>query len=222
MSSRFIKESPNLNPTQWKREGPPERVEVSKVENLYSEFFAVNRYSLSHDTFGGGKTPIITREVFERGHAVCVLPYDPVLDRLIFIEQFRAGAMVAGWHPWLMEVPAGMIEHGEAPEDVARRETLEETGLAAGRIKFIGQVLCTPGGASETLALYCTEVDSTKAPETAGLAHEHEDIRVFSISATEALEKLETHAINNGSTLMVMQWFALHHTKLRGEWLEKE
>jgi ADP-ribose pyrophosphatase len=84
--------------------------------------------------------------------------------------------MVAGWHPWLIEIAAGIIEPGETPAEVAVRETAEETGLRD-PLEFIAHVLCTPGGSSETLALYCGQVDAAAAPTQGGLAHENEDIR---------------------------------------------
>ncbi|MGE4527418.1 MAG: NUDIX domain-containing protein [Rhodospirillaceae bacterium] len=208
-----------LNPGPLLREGPPDKADCLHIESLYRGYFGVNRYTLRQQTFGGGWSEPFTREVFERGHAVAILPYDPVADRVVLIEQFRVGALVAGWHPWLIETAAGMIEPGETPEEVARRETAEETGLAVGRLEFIAHSLCTPGGSSETLALYCAEVDASKAPEYAGLAHEMEDIRVFSMAAQDAIGLLDAGSVNNASTLITLQWLALNHARLRAAWL---
>ena len=71
---------------------------------------------------------MLVRELFERGHAAAVLPYDPVTDRVLMIEQFRIGALAAPGGPWLLEIVAGVIDPGEIPEEVVRRETVEETG----------------------------------------------------------------------------------------------
>lgn len=218
MSSRHLKSIACLNPGGRLRLGAPERFEILKTEPLHQGYFSVNRYTLRHQTFEGGWTEPFTREVFERGQAVVALPYDPIADAVVMIEQFRIGAMVAGWHPWLTEIAAGMIEPGETPETVARRETAEETGLHSGRAEFIAHILSTPGGSSETLAFYCVEVDSTKAPEHAGLPQENEDIRVFAMPAAEAIALLDTGCINNASTLLALQWFALNHARIRSEW----
>lgn len=219
MTARHLKTIGSLNASIPARPGAPSRVDLKASEPLYRGYFAANRYTLSHETFAGGMSPTITREVFERGHAVAVLPYDPVRDRVVLIEQFRAGAMVAGWHPWLIEVPAGMIEPGEAPEDVARRETREEVGLPLGRLEFIAHVLCTPGASSETLALFCGEVLSAAVPEHGGVAAEAEDIRIFTLPAEAALALLDGGRLDNASTLIMLQWFALHRARLRAAWL---
>lgn len=98
----------------------------------------------------------IRREVFERGHGVCVLPYDPAGDRLVLIEQFRVAPYVCGDRAWLVEVIAGVIDAGEAPEDVARREAKEEAGLTLDRpLERIGRFYSSPGAMSETLTLFC-------------------------------------------------------------------
>jgi len=218
MTPPFPKSIVCLNPGPLLREGPPEKAECLNTESLYHAYFRVNRYTLRQQTFAGGWSAPFTREVFERGHAVAVLPYDPAADRVVLIEQFRVGALIAGWHPWLIEIAAGMIEPGETPEEVARRETAEETGLAVGRMEFIAHILATPGGSSETLAMYCAEVDSAHAPEYAGLAHEGEDIRVFSMAAEDAIGLLSSGSVNNASTMMALQWLALNHARLRAAW----
>lgn len=218
MTPPHLKSIACLNPGPLLRTGAPDKAECLNTESLYRGYFGATRYTLRQQTFAGGWSEIFTREVFERGHAVAVLPYDPVSDRVVLIEQFRVGALIAGWHPWLIETAAGMIDPGETPEEVARRETAEETGLAVGRMEFIAHILSTPGGSSETLALYCAEVDASKAPEYAGLAHENEDIRVFSMPAEDAIGLLSAGSVDNSSTLIVLQWLALNHARLRAAW----
>jgi ADP-ribose pyrophosphatase len=220
MRFRHLKTIACLNPGPRLRAGAPDQVECLGTAPLYEGYFSANRYTLKHQTFAGGWTPPILREVFERGHAVGILPYDPKADRVVLIEQFRAGAMIAGWRPWLIEIAAGIIEPGETPAEVAFRETAEETGLAVQRLEFIAHVLCTPGGSTETIALFCGEVDASAAPTQAGLAHENEDIRVFSLSADEAVGLLSAGVIDNASTLMTLQWFALNRARLRALWLD--
>ncbi|MBN2752808.1 MAG: NUDIX domain-containing protein [Rhodospirillaceae bacterium] len=222
MSFHHLKTIGCLNPGPRLRDGEPNAAECLKTEPMYQAYFTVNRYTLRHQTFAGGWTPPFTREIFERGQAVAVLPYDPVIYRVVLIEQFRAGALIAGWKPWLIEIAAGIIEPGETPAEVARRETAEETGLTVGRLEFIAHILCTPGGSSETLAIYCAEVDSEKAPELAGLAHENEDIRVFSMTAQDAIALLEAGTIDNASTLITLQWLALNHTRIRAAWQNRK
>ena len=153
-------------------------IEILGKSEQYKGYFRINRYRLRHRLYAGGWSGELERELFERGHAVGVLPYDPAADSIVLIEQFRIGALVAGMDPWLSEVVAGIIEEGEAPEEVARRETREEAGIEVMDLMPICRYLVSPGGSSESVILYCGRVDSRGAGGIHGLAAEHEDIRV--------------------------------------------
>jgi ADP-ribose pyrophosphatase len=109
-------------------------VEVVSKKTLFKGYFQVDDYVFKHRLFEGGWGGEISREVLERSHAACCLLYDPDLNQLVFLEQFRQGAFAAldsRWYdiekesPWLIEVVAGIIEYDEQPEDVARREAVE-------------------------------------------------------------------------------------------------
>ena len=193
-------------------------VELLEKSERYSGFFRINRYRLRHRLFAGGWSGVIEREVFERGHAVGVLPYDPVADSIVLIEQFRIGALAAGMSPWLIEVVAGIIEEGEAPEEVARRETLEEAGLEIQALIPMCRYLVSPGGSSESVRLYCGRVDSRRAGGIHGLAEEHEDIRVDHLPYGEAMRLLEEGLVTNSVGLIALQWLALHRDRVRAAW----
>ena len=93
-------------------------IQVVKKESLYDGFFKMIKYHFKHRLYRGGWSDVIEREVFERGHAVAVLPYDPILKEFVMIEQVRIGALATSSSPWLLEVVAGIIDEGEEPEDV--------------------------------------------------------------------------------------------------------
>lgn len=133
----------------------------------------------------------VTREIFERGHAAVLLPFDPVRDEVVLVEQIRIAAYDTSASPWLLEMVAGMIEEGESPEDVARREAVEEAGLNVGRIKPVLSYLASPGGTSERLSIMVGEVDATTAKGIHGLADENEDIRVHVVSREQAYKWVE-------------------------------
>jgi len=59
---------------------------------IFQGYFRIEKYSLQHEQYAGDWTQTFQREIFERGSAVAVLPYDPIRDRVVLIEQFRAGA----------------------------------------------------------------------------------------------------------------------------------
>lgn len=193
-------------------------VDVQSITTRFQGYFRIDEYRVRHRTFAGGWTGTVVREIFERGHAVAVLPYDPVLDRVVLIEQYRTGALAAGRDPWLVEIVAGIIEPGESPEDVAHRETLEESGGVILDMVPVVDALMSPGGSSETMKLFCAKVDSSTLGGLHGLAEENEDIRVFTLSVDEALEWIKSGRISNGTALIALYWLALERNRLRAMW----
>jgi len=189
-------------------------------EILWQGYFRMDRYRVSHRLFAGGWGEPVIREVFERGHAAALLPYDPVRDTVVLIEQFRIGALAAGANPWLIEIVAGIIEEGETPEDVVRREVVEEAGCPVDRIVPIMDVFTTPGGSSERIALFCGRVDGTGAGGIHGVADEGEDIRAFVQPLDAALTRIDRGEITNLIAVAALQWLALHRDRLRREWLD--
>jgi len=175
---------------------------------------------LKHRMFGGGWSQPVMREVFERGHSCACLLYDPKADAVILIEQFRAGAFAAGMGPWLIECVAGIIDEGETPEEVARREAIEECGCTVGRIEPIGKFLYSTGACSEVCHLFVGEADSSTAGGIFGLADEHEDIKTHIVPVKTVLEWLDAQTIDNAAMLIAISWLALHHAALRQRWLQ--
>jgi ADP-ribose pyrophosphatase len=194
------------------------RVEVIEKTRPHDGYFRVDKIRLRHRRFAGGWTGEMTREVFERGHAAVVLPYDAVRDEVVLIEQFRIGAFTAGRDAWLVEAVAGIVEPGETAEDVVRREAVEEAGCAITALETIGEVFPSPGGCSELLTLHCGRVDSAGAGGLFGLDHEGEDIRAFVLSFDEAYARLARGAFPNANLVITLQWLALNRERLRREW----
>jgi len=193
-------------------------VEVFEKTTPYKGYFRIDQYRLRHRTHDGGWTEEMSREVFERGHAVAVLLYDPERDAVGLIEQFRPGALAGGWHPWLIEIVAGVIDHDDPPEKVARREVKEEAGVEVSELLQIGHYLVSPGGTTESVHLYIGRVDSTQLSGIHGLAHEGEDIRVFSAPADEAIGWITSGKVNNSMTIIALQWLALNRASLLAQW----
>ncbi len=198
----------------------PGDVEILMRETAYQGYFRVDRWRLRFRTFAGPMSAPVVREVFERGHAVGVLLYDPVADAVVLIEQFRVGALAAGRPPWLIEVVAGIRGDGESREDVARRETKEETGCTLGRLEPICDYMPSPGGTSESCALFVGEVDCRHAGGVHGLAEEHEDIRTLTLPADEAIARLDAGEIDNSVTMIALHWLARARPRLRQRWLQ--
>ena len=193
-------------------------VEIIARETLYSGFFSMELYRFRHRLFNGEMSGEIKREIFERGHAAVLLPFDPVRDEVVLVEQVRIAAYDTSETPWLLEMVAGMIEEGESVEDVARREALEEAGLAIGRTKPVLSYLASPGGTTERSSIMVGEVDATTAKGIHGLADENEDIRVHVVSREQAYQWVEEGLIDNAASVIALQWLQLHHQNLRNEW----
>ena len=150
---------------------------------------------------------------------MAIVLYDPDHDRVVFVEQFRLPALLAGSSPWQLEVAAGLIDTDETPEAVAVRETHEETGLALiGEPILIQRYLSSAGNSDEAIVVFCGRVDSTAAAGVHGLPEEHEDIRVAVKTMTEIEVLLETGAIESGHTLIGLYWLLRHRDHLRRLW----
>ncbi|MBN2644583.1 MAG: NUDIX domain-containing protein [Desulfuromonadaceae bacterium] len=192
------------------------QVEIVEREPVYRSFLTIERIRLRHSLFQGGLSPVITRELMERGQAVVVLLHDPQRDCVVLVEQFRIGALADEDGAWLLELVAGMIEEGESPHEVARRESREEAGREPHTLEYVGRYYPSPGGCSELIYLFYGEIDSRQLDETlAGATHEQEDIRVRVVPWPEVEQLLDSGRILNGSTLIGLQWLQLR--KLRHE-----
>ncbi|HKW54856.1 MAG TPA: NUDIX domain-containing protein [Stellaceae bacterium] len=195
-------------------------IEILDRETAYQGFFRIDRYRLRHRLYSGGWSGELAREVFERGNAAGVLLYDPARDALVLIEQFRLAAHLAGFAAWQLEIVAGIIDRpGESALDVVRREAQEEAGLTIdGEVLPIHRYLTSPGGSTETVALYCGRVDSSDAGGIHGLADEHEDIKVVVKSYDDAMALLRDGKIDNGFTIVALYWLAANRERLRRSW----
>lgn len=194
-------------------------VELFEKEIRYQGFFRIERYRLRHRLFNGQWSRAFTREIFERGHAAAVLPYDPIRDEVILIEQFRAGALDAPGGPWLFEIVAGMIEPGETAEDVVKRESVEEANCIVTDLIPLYDFLVSPGGTTERIALFCGRVDATHAGGIFGAQHEDEDIKVHVVSLDDALTMLRSGKLNSASAIIALQWLTLNRSQVRNTWV---
>lgn len=195
-------------------------MDVLDSQTVYQGFGRVDRYRLRHRVHGGGWSQVVDREVLTRGDAAALIPYDPVRDEVVLIEQFRMGPFAAGDHPWLLEVVAGMIEPGESPRDVAARECLEECGASPKAIEAAFSYYPTPAAVREVLHVFCGWVDGAGLPDHLGLQDEGEYIRVLPTPRLTAEQWLAEGKIRNGLTIMAIQWLKLNHQALKEKWAD--
>jgi ADP-ribose pyrophosphatase len=194
-------------------------IDIRERKTVYQGFFRIDHFRLRHRLYAGGWSPELSREIFLRHDAAAILLYDPQRDTLVFIEQFRLAAHLAGFPAWQLEIVAGIIDTDEPAAAVARREAQEEAGLSViGEILPIHRFLPSPGGSTETVDLFCGRVDAGKAGGIHGLADESEDIKVVVKSADEAFAMLEAGVIQNAFTLIALHWFAAKRETLHRLW----
>ncbi|MFW1560908.1 ADP-ribose diphosphatase [Vibrio parahaemolyticus] len=192
-------------------------VEVISKESVFEGFFKMVKYRFKHKLFAGGWSDVVEREMFERGHAAAMLPYDPKTDQVVIIEQIRIGALEHE-HPWQLEIVAGMIDRAESAEEVIRREAEEEAGITVGRVASVTSYYPSSGGCSEKLDVFVGEVDASKAHGIHGLDYEDEDIRVHVLSREQAYQWVKDGIFENGASIIALQWLQLNHQELRSQW----
>lgn len=196
---------------------------VEAEETVWRGRAPLQLITFRHRRFDGALSPARTWEVWRRGPAAAVLPYDPASDRVVLIEQFRLPALAAGVPPVMVEVPAGLLDAGEDPAETVRREAVEEMGLPVDRLHRVGAFVLAPGGCDECITVF---VGRVQAPEPgpdglvghAGLASEGEDIRVRVMPAAEAVEAALAGRYPNSVTTLALMWLASRRGWLREHW----
>lgn len=185
-------------------------VKILKRDTVYNGFFRMEKYHLQHTLFSGGWSGEINRELFVRNNCVAVILYDPKRDEVILIEQFRVGAIENPINtPWLIEIVAGIMEDGETPEEVARRESLEEAGCEILELIKINTFYLSPGGSSERITLFCGFVNSENIGGIHGVPEENEDILVRAVPFSKAYEMVLNNQIDSAIPVIALQWLAL-------------
>lgn len=205
-------------PAEVRRATGPETVTVVGRTQPYARFFAVEEYDLSYPRFDGADSVVVNRAAFVSGDAVTVLPYDPPRDRVLLVEQFRAGPFARGdRRPWSLEAVAGRIDPGETPEDAARREAEEEAGLTLGALLPVAGYYSSPGAKTEFLYSFVALADLPDgAAGVFGLAEEAEDIRGHLLGFEALMALVASGEVNNGPLILTALWLERERGRLRG------
>jgi nudix-type nucleoside diphosphatase (YffH/AdpP family) len=184
----------------------------------YSGFFAVDELILTHKRHDGGQSAPLERAVFLSADAVTVLPYDPVRDRVLLVEQFRAAPFARGDRsPWILEPVAGRIEPGHSPQDTARKEALEEAGLTLGALHPVAEYYPSTGCFSEYVHSFVGIADlPDREAGLHGVADEDEDIRAIVIPRVEFLERMLAGEMPDAPLILTAYWLMANLERLRG------
>ena len=191
--------------------------------SVYKGFFSVEEHDLTYQKFNNDRSDIVTRSTLVSSDAVIVLPYDPVNDRILLIEQFRAGPYVKGdENPWVLEPIAGLIDEGETPESAGIREAQEEALLEIKRLELVARSYPSPGISTEFFHQYIGIVELLDSSDLiAGLSSENEDIRSHIFEYEQFFEMIESGKVNVGPLILLGLWLSKNRTRLRKKYFDR-
>lgn len=189
-------------------------VEIVSRTEIGRGWGRLERFQIRHKRFDGTWSGSINRDVYSISEVSMVLPYDPDLDAILLIEQFRACGLIYGEASWMIETVAGMKPADETPEDVARREAIEEAGCELQRLTPISRVYASPGGHAERTYMFVGLADLSRIGGIHGLAEEDEDIRAIVVPLDEALEACNDGRIIDAKTMLMIHWLKLNKQKV--------
>ncbi|MCF2904157.1 NUDIX domain-containing protein [Octadecabacter sp. CECT 8868] len=192
-------------------------VTLLKSQNRYAGFFNVEEVDLAFRRFDGAMSAPVNRAVFVGVDATIVLPYDPVRDRVLLVEQFRTGAYLRGdANPWTIEPVAGIIDPGETPEEAAIREAKEEAGITLRDLTCVSAAYPSPGTTTEHFYLYVGLCDLPDGAEgRGGEDAEDEDIQSYVMDWVDFDEALNAGKFRLLPLLVVGHWLARNRDRLR-------
>jgi len=186
-----------------------DRVRVKDVRLLSD-----NKYILKLATFDwhrdNGEWQTQHREIYDRGDAAVLLPYNVKLRTIVLVRQFRYPAFVNGYDDLLIEAAAGLLDNA-SPEARIRAEAEEETGYRLHDVHKVFEAFMSPGAVTEKLHFFVAEYEpDMRVSAGGGLADEGEEIEVLELSIDEALAMIADGRIVDAKTIMLLQYAALH------------
>lgn len=185
------------------------KYKITKEETVFDQFFKIKKASIEHDSFEGN-TIKVNRLVFERGDSVAILLYEKDTDSLLFTNQFRYPT-IKEKDGWILELTAGSLEGAEDPQHRVIKEVEEEIGYQVQKVEFISSFFVSPGGTSERIFLYYSEVNSTdKVFKGGGMKYEKEDIQLKKIATKDVLQSFQNNEFRDAKTIIGIQWFLMN------------
>ncbi|MEX0284880.1 MAG: NUDIX domain-containing protein [Paracoccaceae bacterium] len=189
---------------------------VHAVHRPYMNFFAVQEMDLQFRKQDGTMSEVMNRGALQLGEASVVLPYDPVTDSVLLIQQFRASLLIGGSRaPWVWETVAGMTDPSETPVETAHREAMEEAGLTLWHLEQVADGVSSPGCMSDRLFLYVGLTDLSRLEDGGGLASEGEDIKREIVSFDDLMAGVDSGRYRAIPMLALALWLARHRDRLR-------
>lgn len=192
-----------------------ERVRIKAVETLSDDWYVLKKTTfelLRRD----GSWQQQSRETYDRGNGATILLYNLEQRNVVLTRQFRLPAYVNGHSGMLIEAVAGLLDQA-SPEDRIRAEVEEETGYRVSHVRKIFEAFMSPGSVTERLYFFVAEYGNDSRRTLGGGNHEEgEDIEVLELSFDEAINAIETGEIQDGKTIMLLQYAFIHLFQTQG------
>jgi nudix-type nucleoside diphosphatase (YffH/AdpP family) len=194
-------------PSPYEKQAAMRKVSIEQKRYILDDFFKIEEAYLRFEQFNGKMSPLVRRLNLERGDSVAVLVFNHNTGKLILVSQFRYPTY-QNKHGWTLEAIAGMVDPGELPKETMRRELVEETGLKIDVFEHITTFYPSPGGSSERIYLFYSEVsgNGAKYKETGGLIGHGEDVKAMEITLEDALAKIRSGEIIDAKTIIAIYW----------------
>lgn len=186
-----------------------ERVRIVDVEVLSNDWFVLKKTTFDY-LRRNNVWQRQSRETYDRGNGATLLLYNLTQGTVVLTRQFRLSVFVNGHDGMRIEAPAGLLD-AISPEERIRKEAEEETGYRVSEVRPIFEAYMSPGSVTEKVHFFVAEYDTaSKVGHGGGLEGEGEDIEVLELRFAEALEMIRAAVIQDGKTIMLLQYAALH------------
>jgi nudix-type nucleoside diphosphatase (YffH/AdpP family) len=180
-----------------------------KGERVLSDNYGTLKSTTFEWRRNDGAWQTMTRDVFDRGNAAAILPYNLARRTVVLVRQFRLPTYVNGYDDLLIEAAAGLLDDA-SPEDRIRAEAEEEIGYRLHHVHKVFEAFMSPGAVTEIIHFFVAEYEpEMRVSDGGGLAHEGEDIEVLELAFDDALKMISDGRIVDAKTIMLLQHAAL-------------
>lgn len=189
-----------------------ERVHITEEKLLSDNWYVLKRYTFNY-LGKNGQWTTQQREAYDRGNGATILLHNPQTDTVILTRQFRLPTYVNGnrnggpMSGMLIEACAGLLDNDD-PQTAILRETEEETGYRIQLVQKVMEAYMSPGSVTEKLFFYLAEYTADTERNVGGGIDE-EEIDTLEPSLSEALTMIEMGDIQDGKTIMLLQYLRL-------------
>lgn len=183
------------------------KIRIIKTDTLSDDWYVLKKYTFELQR-QNGEWQRQSREVYDRGNGATILLYNRERRTVILTRQFRFPTYMNGYPGYLIETAAGLLDNMDA-ESRIKAEAEEETGFRLANVQKVLEAFMSPGSVTEKLHFFIAEYTARDKVSTGGgLAAEGEDIEVLEMTFDEALAAIDSGAIVDGKTIMLLYYMA--------------